>query len=80
MKKVYFYFFWFIFSLTVFVSCSNDDPKIPDWDWGGGETDGDAKPRYIWIDAAANFSDYANSKENIERDLTWQRIQDLQIL
>ncbi len=70
MKKVYFYFFWFIFSLTVFVSCSNDDPKIPDWDWGGGETDGDAKPRYIWIDAAANFSDYANSKENIERDLT----------
>lgn len=27
------------------------------------------KPRYIWIDAAANFSDFANSKENIARDL-----------
>lgn len=28
------------------------------------------KPRYIWIDAAANFNDFANSKENIIRDLT----------
>lgn len=28
------------------------------------------KPRFIWIDAAANFKDFANSKENISRDLT----------
>ncbi len=28
-----------------------------------------AKPRYIWIDASANFTDFANSKENIERDI-----------
>lgn len=28
------------------------------------------KPRFIWIDAAANFNDFANSKENIARDLT----------
>ena len=28
-----------------------------------------AKPRYIWVDAAANFPDFANSKENIARDL-----------
>lgn len=27
------------------------------------------KPRYIWVDAAANFPDFANSKENIARDL-----------
>lgn len=27
------------------------------------------KPRYIWIDAAANFVEFANSKENIVRDL-----------
>jgi len=27
------------------------------------------KPRYIWIDAAANFPDFANNKENITRDL-----------
>lgn len=25
---------------------------------------------YIWVDAAANFPDFANSKENIRRDLT----------
>lgn len=28
------------------------------------------KPFYIWIDAAANFPDFANSRENIRRDLT----------
>lgn len=27
------------------------------------------KPRFIWIDAAANFPDFANSKENIARDI-----------
>ena len=27
------------------------------------------KPRFIWIDAAANFPDFADSKENIARDL-----------
>lgn len=28
------------------------------------------KPRFLWIDAAANFVDFANSKDNILRDLT----------
>lgn len=28
------------------------------------------KPRFLWIDATANFADFANSKENILRDLT----------
>lgn len=28
-----------------------------------------AKPRYIWIDAGANFVEFADSKENIARDL-----------
>lgn len=27
------------------------------------------KPRYVWIDAAANFPDYANNKENISTDM-----------
>ena len=27
------------------------------------------KPFYIWIDASANFPDFANSKDNIRRDL-----------
>ena len=32
------------------------------------------KPRYIWIDAAANFPRYANSQENIKEDL--QKVKD----
>ena len=40
---------------------------------GGGtepaENPNASKPRYIWIDAAANFPDFANNKENISRDL-----------
>lgn len=28
------------------------------------------KPRYIWVDASANFPDFANSRDNIVRDLT----------
>lgn len=28
-----------------------------------------AKARLVWIDAAANFKDYANSKENISKDM-----------
>ena len=31
--------------------------------------DPNATPCFIWIDAAANFPDFANSKENIARDL-----------
>lgn len=27
-------------------------------------------PMYIWVDAAANFPDFANNKDNIRRDLT----------
>ena len=27
-----------------------------------------AKPRYVWIDAPAIFSEYGNSEENIARD------------
>ncbi|MGM9787749.1 MAG: alpha amylase family protein [Candidatus Cryptobacteroides sp.] len=30
----------------------------------------EGKPRYIWVDASANFADFANSQENIRRDLT----------
>ena len=36
------------------------EPEVP-----SGE-----KPCYIWIDAAANFPDFANSQANIQRDLT----------
>lgn len=40
----------------------------------GGNTDtpvepADLKPRFLWIDAAANFEDYANDQEQIAADL-----------
>lgn len=55
------------------VSCS-DDKDLPDWPWTPDEPQDttavvEAKPRYVWIDAAANFEDYANSRENIAADL-----------
>lgn len=68
MKKLKYLLFFFTLLLGS-SACSNDDDKIPDWNWGG-ESDNSVKPRYLWIDAAANFPDYANSKENIKRDLT----------
>ncbi|WP_309600936.1 family 10 glycosylhydrolase [Bacteroides sp. BFG-637] len=52
-------------------SCSKDDTSSL-WEWEEPElpvTPVKSKPRYIWIDAAANFPDFANSKENIIRDL-----------
>ena len=62
--------------LTVLCACSSKDPKDY-WGKTGGGTEPltpptpsvEGKPRYIWIDAAANFPDFANSKENIARDL-----------
>ena len=50
------------------VSCGDDSEKEYEWEWGEDKDNVD-KPRYIWIDAAANFPDFANSKENILRDL-----------
>lgn len=64
--------------LFMLMSCS-DSQK----DYWGDLSDGNGKPgtdepsvnpnasksRFIWIDAAANFPDFANSKENIARDL-----------
>jgi len=54
----------FIFSLQ---SCKEkkDPYDFPD----PPSTSNNDKPRFIWIDAAANFKDFANSKENIARDL-----------
>lgn len=57
-------------------ACSDKD-ETPDWEWEDPTPptppDPDqpkaAKPRFIWVDAAANFPDFANSRENIARDL-----------
>lgn len=57
----------FGYSFTT-LSCSKS-PSTPPWEWPE-DPNKTEKPRYIWIDAAANFPDFANSKENITRDLT----------
>ena len=52
-------------------SCGSDS-KDPEWEWpdpDDPDTPAAEKPRFIWVDAAANFPDFANSKENIARDL-----------
>lgn len=54
-------------------SCS-DEKDLPEWPWTPDEPQDttvvvEAKPRYVWIDAAANFEDYANNRENIAADL-----------
>ncbi len=58
--------------ISILVSCGSKNKENPEWEWGNGNgtTSNDQKPRYIWIDAAANFPDFANNKENILRDLT----------
>lgn len=54
-----------LFSLA---SCSDDYDGFKLWE--GYETpEAVQKPRYIWVDAAANFPDFANSIANIQRDL-----------
>jgi len=64
------------------VSCKGDDNSLPEWKWDDEKDDdkdndkdkeepkpASEKPRFIWIDAAANFPDFANNKDNILRDL-----------
>ncbi len=61
-----------LFCLSLLSACGSKNDDMPEWKWGEEEEEepSTAKPRYIWIDACANFPDYANSKENIVRDLT----------
>lgn len=70
---------WAVAAVGLLTACSDDDPGTENWfdntdddkeNTGGGEDPTvEAKPRYIWIDAAANFHEFADSKENIARDL-----------
>lgn len=64
---------WIFFLIfPILFSCSGSKNDTPEWEWPDSTSTSDTsvKPRYIWIDAAANFPDYANSKDNILRDLT----------
>lgn len=53
-----------MFSLT---SCREEYDGFKLWD-NIEKEEPVMKPRMVWIDAASNFIDYANSKENIETD------------
>ena len=74
MKNIIRYCIIFVligFPVIMTTSCKEENP-LPPWRWDEDdeiEDDGE-KPRFIWIDASANFPDFANSKENIMRDLT----------
>ena len=57
---------WFFLS----AACSGDDHPDPGYEFPDPPQENVEKPRYIWIDAAANFRDFANNRENITRDLT----------
>ena len=59
----------FLGAVTI-TSCSDDSDGIPGSPWSDNSTEKpdepevtEAKPRYIWIDAAANFPDYANRRK-----------------
>jgi len=54
------------------VSCKKKDNPLPEWIWGTGDkpVENKDKPKFLWVDASANFPDYANNKDNILRDLT----------
>ena len=71
----------FVISLALLAACTAEDPHQYKWreSWGGEpETPTDpedpekpeiqGKPRYVWIDAAANFQYYANDANYIAED------------
>ena len=75
------YLFTFLAISSIAVSCSKDDPD-PWWnnkdnpDKPAPTPDPDPepevpaeKPRFMWIDAPANFPRFADSQENIAKDL-----------
>lgn len=76
MKKLFKILILIFCGVAIFTSCKDDSDGIPEWPWNDNSTEEpddpdvtEAKPRYVWIDAAANFPDYANSKENIAKDM-----------
>jgi uncharacterized lipoprotein YddW (UPF0748 family) len=55
------------FLLTI--ACGNNHPAGPVYEFPDPPVKNINKPRFIWIDASANFPDFANNQENIARDL-----------
>ncbi len=69
-KNIFFIGFLLVGLLFTFVACGGDDVPDTDYEFPDPPKNNIDKPRYIWIDAAANFHDFANSRENIIRDIT----------
>lgn len=72
MKKISFRLFLTAFILvgvTFLFNMCEDEVKEKEYEFPDPPKANIEKPRYIWIDAAANFPDFANNKENIARDL-----------
>lgn len=74
VMKSFFRNITFVCCLLGMTACGDDNDKIPEWPWGNKEEPAPdpevtAKPRYVWIDAAGNFEQYANSQDNIKADL-----------
>src|SRR5690554_1485996 len=59
-----------LFTFLLLIGSCTDDGTDPEYEFPDPPKSNSEKPRYIWIDAAANFSDFANNRENITRDLT----------
>ena len=62
--------------LAALTACQGEDPPLWDPNWNNqngnnGEEPAvkEPKPRYVWIDCAANFYDYANDRSRIAADL-----------
>ncbi|MCU7694768.1 alpha amylase family protein [Haoranjiania flava] len=69
MRKLNFIKTALLLAGIVFYSCAQKSKNI-EYTFPDPPKTNDKKPRFIWIDAAANFNDFANSKENIARDLS----------
>jgi uncharacterized lipoprotein YddW (UPF0748 family) len=67
IKMIRLFFIMLVPLMLSSMSCDKNDETKPGWEWDDNEED--SKPRVLWIDAAANFIDFANSKDNILRDL-----------
>ncbi|GAO44075.1 alpha amylase family protein [Flavihumibacter petaseus] len=71
MKRNHFTAFLLALTLLTILSAGcKKEYKNPEWTWDGDPAiDKNSMPRIVWIDAAANFPDYANDKSNIQRDV-----------
>ncbi len=67
------------FGSCLLAGCRGDNnTSTPQWPWEEPKENPEkteAKPRYVWIDAAGNFEQYANNQDNIKADL--KRVKDI---